>query len=181
MKAKLIELPFTLAGKQRLTLEFDKGKRNDFRKTFAELKDHDVRIEIKRWRKRRSLDANAYAWVLTDKISQATGVNKLTIYREAIKEIGGVSETVCVRSDAVDKLRQGWEAHGLGWQTDTTPSKLDGCTNVILYYGSSVYDSKQMAALIDSLVQDAQALGIETLPPAEIARLQSQWEEKQDD
>jgi len=66
----------------------------------------------------------------------------------------------------------------LGWQTDTTPSTLDGCTNVILYYGSSVYDSKQMAALIDNLVQDAQALGIETLPPAEIARLNSQWEVK---
>ena len=175
MKARLTELTFTLTGKQRLVLELE----GDFRQKFAELKDHDVRVEIKKWRKKRSLDANAYAWVLIDKIAQAARVDKITVYRQAIKEIGGVSQIVCAHTEAVDKLREGWEAHGLGWQTDTTPSKLDGCTNVILYYGSSVYDSKQMAALIDSLVQDAQALGIETLPPAELARLQSQWEEKQ--
>jgi len=34
---------------------------------------------------------------------------------------------------------------------------------IVVYYGSSTYDTKQMSALIDSLVQDAQALGIETL------------------
>ncbi len=174
MKAKLIELTFTLAGKQRLVLELE----DDFRKEFAELKGHDVRIEVKRWRKRRSLDSNAYAWVLIDRIAQATGVPKTEVYRQAIREIGGVSEIVCVRTKAVDKLREGWEAHGLGWQTDVMPSKIEGCTNVVLYYGSSTYDTKQMSALIDSLVQDAQALGIETLPPHEIARLNSLWGEK---
>ncbi len=176
MKARLTELTFTLTGKQRLVLELE----DDFRKKFAELKDHDVRVEIKKWRKKRSLDANAYAWVLIDKIAQATGVPKTEVYRKVIREIGGVSEIVCVRTEAVDKFREGWEAHGLGWQTDVMPSKIEGCTNVVLYYGSSTYDTQQMSALIDSLVQEAQALGIETLPPAEIARLNSQWEERQD-
>ena len=176
MKARLTELTFTLAGKQRLVVELEE----DFRKTFADLKDRDVRIEVKRWRKKRSLDANAYAWVLIDKIAQAARVDKITVYRQAIKEIGGVSQIVCAHTEAVDKLREGWEAHGLGWQTDVMPSKIPGCTNVVLYYGSSTYDTKQMSALIDSLVQEAQALGIETLPPAEIARLNSQWEERQD-
>ena len=54
-----------------------------------------------------------------------------------------------------------------------------GYKRIVVYYGSSTYDTKQMSALIDSLVQEAQALGIETLPPAEIARLNSQWEERQ--
>lgn len=174
MKGRLLDLSFTLNGKQRLVIELD----DDFRQDFAALKDHDVRVEIKKWRKKRSLDANAYAWVLIDKIAQATGVSKTEVYRKVIREIGGVSEIVCVRTEAVDKLREGWEAHGLGWQTDVMPSKIKGCTNVVLYYGSSTYDTKQMSALIDSLVQDAQALGIETLPPHEIARLNSLWGER---
>jgi hypothetical protein len=174
MKGRLLDLSFTLNGKQRLVIELD----DDFRQDFAALEDHDVRVEIKKWRKKRSLDANAYAWVLIEKIAQATGVPKTEVYRKVIREIGGVSEIVCVRTEAVDKFREGWEAHGLGWQTDVMPSKIEGCTNVVLYYGSSTYDTKQMSALIDSLVQEAQALGIETLPPHEIARLNSLWGER---
>jgi len=82
-----------------------------------------------------------------------------------------VSETVCVQDKAVDRLRQGWEQNGIGWQTDTMPSKLKGCTNVILYYGSSTYDTQQMSLLIDHIVQDAKALGIETMTPAELEAL----------
>ena len=175
MKARLIELTFTLAGKQRLVLELE----DDFRKKFVELKGHDVRVEVKRWRKRRSLDANAYAWVLMDKIAETTGVDKLAIYRQAIKEIGGVSDIIAVTDDAVERFRASWSDKGAGWQTEILDSK-DGYKRIIAYYGSSTYDTKQMSALIDSLVQEAQALGIETLPPAEIARLNSQWEERQD-
>ena len=174
MKARLTDLTFTLTGKQRLVLELE----DDFRKRFAELKEHDVRVEVKRYRKRRSLDANSYCWVLADKIAQATGVDKSTIYRQAIKEIGGVSDIIAVTDDAVDKFREGWAHEGVGWQTEILDSK-PGYKRIVVYYGSSTYDTKQMSALIDSLVQDAQALGIETLPPAEIARLNSQWEEKQ--
>ena len=114
MKARLTELTFTLTGKQRLVLELE----DDFRKKFAELKGHDVRIEVKRWRKRRSLDANAYAWVLMDRIAQATGVPKTEVYRQAIREIGGVSDIVAVPDNAVDKFREGWSKQGIGWQTE---------------------------------------------------------------
>lgn len=173
MKARLIDLTLTLDRRQRLVVELG----DDFRKKFAELKDHDVRVEVKRYRKRRSLDANSYCWVLADKIAQATGVDKSTVYREAIKEIGGVSDIIAVTDDALDKFRDGWSKQGVGWQTEVLDSK-DGYKRVIVYYGSSTYDSKQMAALIDNLAQDAQALGIETLPPHEIARLNSLWGER---
>lgn len=175
MKGRLVDLTFTLDGKQRLVIELD----DDFRQDFAALKDHDVRVEIKKWRKKRSLDANAYAWVLIDKIAQATGIPKTEVYRQAIREIGGVSDIVAVPDNAVDKFREGWSKQGIGWQTEILDSK-PGFKRIVVYYGSSTYDTKQMSALIDSLVQDAQALGIETLPPHEIARLNSLWGEKHD-
>ena len=123
----------------------------------------------------RSLDANAYFWVLCDKLAEATGQSKTDIYRASIREIGGVSDTVCVQDRAVDKLVQGWGKNGIGWLAETSPSKLPGCTNVTLYYGSSTYDRKQMSRLIDSIVQDCKAVGVETMTPVELARLTAAW------
>ena len=131
--------------------------------------------EINRIRKKRSLDANAYCFVLLDKLSADLQTPKEELYRRYVKEIGGVSETVCVPNKAVDKLVSVWESRGLGWQTDTFPSKLEGCTNVILYYGSSVYDTNQMSRLIDSIVQDCVAIGIETKSEEEINSLLNEW------
>ena len=131
--------------------------------------------EIKEHRQKRSLDANAYAWVLMDKLAEATNIPKEDIYREAIRNIGGNTETVCVQKKAADRIRSAWSKNGLGWLTEETPSKLDGCMNVILYYGSSTYDVVQMSRLIDNLVTDCKALGIETLPPEKLAAMTEDW------
>lgn len=131
--------------------------------------------ELVKTKKRRSLDANAYAWVLVDKIAAAIRIPKEEVYQNTIKGIGGVSDIVCVKDAAVDKLRQNWSRNGLGWQTETMPSKIAGCTNVVLYYGSSAYDTKQMSALIDRLIEDAKALDIETLPPDRLEALLNGW------
>jgi uncharacterized protein YbbC (DUF1343 family) len=86
-----------------------------------------------------------------------------------------VSSIVAVQNKAVDKFRKEWEDRGLGWQTETIPIKTEGCTGVIVYYGSSTYDTKQMARLIDAIVQDCQAIGIETRPQEEIDSLLEEW------
>lgn len=167
MRGRLADLSISLSGRQKLTIEID----GDFRTEFEQLRENDVEVSIKKFRKKRSLDANGYAWVLIDKISERTGIPKADIYRDHIRQIGGVSEIVCVRDKAVQKLRDGWSKNGLGWQTDTLPSKIAGCSNVVLYYGSSTYDSKQMSVLIDSLVDTAKQLGIETMSEMELYSL----------
>lgn len=150
-----------------LTLELN----GDFRAEYDRLKDQEVEVTIKKYRPKRSLDANAYAWVLIDKIADRMRLTKEEVYKDHIQTLGGVSETVCVRNQAVDKLIKAWESHGLGWCSYLFPSKLEGCTNVTLYYGSSTYDTKQMSALIDSLCQSCKVLGIETRPQEEIDAL----------
>lgn len=168
MRGRLRDLTFGPKGEQHITVTVQQ----DFREQFEQLRDSEVSIEIKRFHKRRSLDANAYAWVLIDKIAVATSVDKAEVYRQAIRSIGGVSEILCVQNAALEKFRAAWEQNGIGWQTDTMPSKLEGCTNVIVYYGSSTYDAQQMALLIDYLIQDAKSLGIETMSPSELQRLE---------
>ena len=152
----------------------------DFSTMFDDLWQHDIDIDIKKHSRKRSLDANAYCWALIDEIAKKTGLRKTDVYRHAIKEIGGVSDIICVMDKAVDRLRESWEKNGIGWQTDTLPSKVEGCTNVILYYGSSTYDSKQMASLIDSLIQDAEALGIPTITDEQAEKMIGKWVIKHD-
>ena len=177
MIGKLKDLTFNGDGTQNITVTVGVN----FRETYDALKDKEISIDIKQAHKQRSLTANGYAWVLIDKIAEKTGVKKSEVYRNAIREIGGVSDTVCVQDKAVDRLREGWEKNGLGWQTDTIPAKIPGCTCVVLYYGSSVYDSKQMASLIDSLIQDAEALGIPTISDQEAEKMIGKWAVKNDE
>lgn len=138
------------------------------------------RLEIKEHRERRSLDANAYFWVLAHKLAAETGLPVADVYRNAIKEIGGVSEHYCGTPDAVHKLCQTWGDKGLGWIAETYESKLPGMLNVTLYYGSSTYNTAQMGRLIDNVVQDCKALGIETETPQKLAMMMEAWDAQTD-
>lgn len=128
-------------------------------------------LTVKEYKKKRSLNANSYAWTLLDKLAERTGIAKTEIYRGLIKEIGGNNELVCVQDHALDWLCKYWESRGIGWIADKEESKLKGCTNVRLYKGSSEYDSTQMSRLIDLIVQECKQQGIETMTPQEIAAL----------
>lgn len=139
------------------------------------MRERAYTCEIKAYRKKRSLDTNAYFWVLCGKLAEATSQPKEQIYRESIRNIGGNSDTVCVIASAVNKLCESWHRNGLGWITESFQSKIPGCRNVTLYYGSSTYDGAQMARLIDNIVQDCRAVGIETLTPAELDALKDDW------
>lgn len=132
-------------------------------------------IEVKEKKKKRSLDANAYFWALTDELAKKLNKPKTDIYREYIKEIGGVSDMLCMLDKAVDKFCERWASMGIGYQTDRIQSKLEGCTNVIAYYGSSTYDTAQMSRLIDMAVQDCKQFGIPTYDREELDRLVQEW------
>jgi hypothetical protein len=140
--------------------------------------DEKISVRFSKHRRKRSLDSNAYAWVLMDRLSAKLLIPKEQIYRHYITEIGGVSDTVCVRTDSVNKLRETWAKNGIGWLSASFPSSTPGYTNVILYYGSSTYDTRQMHRLIELIVQDCKAQGIETADPAELQSLLESWDRK---
>lgn len=148
------------------------------RQLHESLKDADIEVTVKKWREKRSLNANAYAWALINQIAFKTKQKVTDVYRNAIREVGGNTDIVCVMDRAVERLRDSWEKNGIGWITETLDSKLDGCTNVILYYGSSTFDTAQMSVFIDSIVQDAKALGIETMTPQELEGLMVAYEKQ---
>ena len=160
----------------KIIISFEANEKSAAEAAYDDLKDAErLMVKLGKYRAKRSLDANAYFFCLLDKLAEKLNMSKIMLYKNYIKELGGVSETVCVQNKAVDKLVSGWEHNGLGWQTETYESKIPNCTNVILYYGSSTYDTAQMSRLISLLVDDCKEQGIETKTPDELARLISLW------
>lgn len=156
-----------------------KPEREDLGNAMAVVRKHKDRLydlEVKEHRKKRSLDANAYAWVLINKLADALRITPKEIYRQAIQNVGGNYEILPVKAEAAEHFKQVWEAQGLGWPcVDMGKSKIDGYRNLRAYYGSSTYSTTQMAQLIDILLQDCRALDIEVKSPEEIASIMGAW------
>ena len=138
--------------------------------------DMDVEVTVKKHKEKRSLDSNSYFWILCDKLAEKTGIPKSEIYKKAIKEIGGNSDVLCLKNEAVETFCKAWESRGLGWQTDRLPSKIGGCTNVVVYYGSSTYNTMQMWLLIQNIVDECKEQGIETMTPEELDSMMKGWD-----
>lgn len=132
--------------------------------------------ELKKATRQRSLDANAYCWVLCSKIAAAVGITKEEVYQRAIQE-GDQYLMCCVTDEDYDQFVRSWQSKGIGWRVQTLDDSGLGTKTVFAYYGSSVYDTRAMSRLIgDFLIPEAKALGIETMPEDEVRALLEAWE-----
>ena len=145
--------------------------------SLEKLKGDKLSIEIKKWRKKRSLDANSYCWVLCDRIakelSKESIITKEQIYKDAISQVG-TFEPMIIEEKAYDNFKRIWEKQGLGFIVQEVTRK-DKCIKVHCYYGSSTYDTKEMSLLIEIIVDLAKSLDIETKPKEEIESLLRSW------
>lgn len=141
--------------------------------------ENKLNVELKKWYKKRSKDANAYCWVLCDLIAKelskdGTVLTKEKIYQDGILQIG-TFEPMIIEERAYENFKRVWENQGLGFLIQEV-SKKDKCVKVHCYYGSSTYNTKEMSLLINLLVELAKSLNIETKSKAEIESLLKEWD-----
>ena len=131
--------------------------------------DRQKLFEVKEHKEKRSLNANAYLWVLVTKIADLMRTSKDEVYIEMLKRYGQ-GEMVSVRSDIdVTGLFKYFEERGT--------SSLNGkeFRHYMVFRGSSEYDTREMSVLIDGVVSECKDLDIETLTPVELMRLKENW------
>ena len=143
--------------------------------------DKEKKFEIKEYREKRSLDSNAYCWVLCDKIAKELSkdgkiITKEQVYQDNILQIGSF-EPMIVEEKALDNFKRIWNRQGLGFLVEEV-SRKDKCVKVHCYYGSSTYNTKEMSLLINLLVELAKSLNIETKSQQEINSLLESWDKK---
>lgn len=130
-------------------------------------KDLEKKFEIKEYRQRRSLSQNAYCWELIGQIADKMRMSKEYIYLKMLQDYGQ-SQIITVRADInVDGYFKYYEEAGTG--------QVNGkeFTHYKVYKGSSEFDTREMTIFIDGVIQEAQAIGIQTLTPTQIAELKS--------
>lgn len=131
-------------------------------------------VEIKQHRGKRSLDSNSYCWVLISKIAEVIGMDKDSVYIEMLRRYGQREpQLISVIAEGVPAIERATRNHC----TEVGESELNGklFKHLAILIGSSQYDSKEMATLIDGIVQDAKELEIETMTPQELNRLKENW------
>ena len=168
MRGRLIDASFGYNRKQRITIELD----SDFRNGYDKLKDFDVEITIKKWRARRSKDANAYFHVLVSQIAMAIGSTDEEVKRKLVKDYGvfkkdedgnyiGLKQPLSVDIDAI-------YPYTVFYKQIEENGKMKNC--YLVRKRTSEMDSAEMAQLIDRTIQEAQELGIDTDTPDQKSR-----------
>ena len=124
-------------------------------------------IEVKR--KKRSNKANSYFWELLQKLCEEMNLDVIKEYRNRVKELG-IFKQWELDTINVPTFVHLWEDRGIAWFVEKV-EEIDEKTVINAYYGSSSYNSKQFSRLLDNLIQDCKAVGIQTLDEKEIEEL----------
>lgn len=131
-----------------------------------------LNIDVRKFKNKRSLDANAYCWVLMSKIADVIGSSKEDVYENMLQKYGYFYKddegyiTITVKAEVdMSKITGHWKFY-----------KGNGkFSSYLMIKGSSEYDSAEMAKFIDAIVQEAKELGIETATPDELERIKKTW------
>lgn len=130
-----------------------------------------LQIISKPFRKKRSLDANAYMWVLLQQMAMALHTDKEAVYLQMLEKYG-VFTTLVVDPGKAERIVETLRVcKNFG---EITVKGKKGI-QIQYYYGSSTYDSEEMAHLINGIVHECNELKIQTISPDEIDRLKEEW------
>lgn len=149
---------------------------------YEELKNLELLdIKIRKYQKRRSLDANAYFHVLIDKLADKIGLSKPRCKNIIIGRYGQpfyideneTIEAVIKTNIPVSKMLENEMVHCM----PCGQKEEDGKELIFykIFRGSSTYDVGEMSILIDGTINECKELGIETLPPEELEKMLKKW------
>lgn len=133
-------------------------------------------LKIKERVHKRSLSANAYAWVLMEALAGKLGISREEVYREQIRNYG-TCQPLGIAQDCFERFKAAWESKGLGWIVIAVTERW-GQVEALAFPGTSTYNTKEMSRFIDGLVYECQQLGVETKAPEELKALLKKWEGK---
>lgn len=130
----------------------------------------DLRVTIRRWKERRSLDANGYLWVLLTKMALCLNTSKEEVYEEMLNRYGvpftdeDGGHVVVGVNKSINLKRAGHWKH---YKDD------EACSYWYLLKGTSEYDTAEMSAFLDRVIDECKEMGIETASPDEIERIKN--------
>jgi len=169
VKGRITNIGHGLEGDLTVTLSLPRQYTDDIKK----LLDADIDAEIKKWRERRSMSQNAYAWLLITKIAQCITppMNKEDVYVLMLKRYGQ-GGIISIQKDKADGVMRAFDYYMPKGEGEVNGKAF---LHMMVYVGSSQYDTKEMSVFLSGIVEEAKDLGIETLTPQELERMKGEW------
>ena len=128
-------------------------------------------VQVKEHREKRSLDANAYFHVLLSKIAEKTNVGLEEVKKRIVEDYGTVA--FVARIPATADLETIYKYSKLIGESKGTKTP---CNDWYIFKPTHELNTKEMARLIEGVIQEAKQLNIETKTPKELAEMMSLWE-----
>lgn len=131
-------------------------------------------IKVDKFRKKRSLDANALLWACIGDIANVLRADKWEIYLKLLRRYGQFTY-ICVKPHMVEAVKHQWrECEEVG-EIDINGKKA---VQLLCYFGSSTYNTQEFSILLDGVKSEMQELGL--TPPAseEMRRALETWEKQ---
>jgi hypothetical protein len=129
-------------------------------------KSDKLSITAKIWRNRRSLDANALLWACLGEIAAALKTDKWDVYLKMLQRYGKYTY-ICVKPNVVEAVKAQWrECEEVG------KVNINGqeAVQMLCYFGSSTYDSKEFSVLLDGVISEMKEMGLQPPPTGDIKR-----------
>ncbi|MCD8208521.1 MAG: hypothetical protein LUD72_11330 [Bacteroidales bacterium] len=135
------------------------------------LKGKPLTVELKHYRRRRSLEANSYSWVLTQKIAEVVGQSVAYVHNDMLRKYGQIAVLdgqliYVVLPDTETVYGEINESEGYHLRpTSQVKEGKDGkpYRTWLMLRGSHEYDAAEMSRFIDGIVSEAKELGVETI------------------
>lgn len=109
-----------------------------------------VDVRLKKYRKHRSIDANHLLWHCLGEIAKELQADKWEVYLQMLRRYGKFTY-ICVKPSAVEALKEQWRECEVIGEVDIHGEKS---IQMLCYFGSSTYDSKEFAILLDGVISE---------------------------
>ena len=117
---------------------------------------YNLDVSFDRHRESRSKQANKFLWACIGDICNATYEDKDKVYLDLLRHYGQFT-LVRIPKDAIDLLKRQWR------ETEVV-GEVDGKLDVLCYFGSHTYNSKEFARLLEGVKDMMRSAGLEPPP-----------------
>ena len=135
----------------------------------------ELEISVKQYRKKRSIDANACLWGCLGKIADALHMDNWSVYLFMLKRYGKFTHIMVV-PEAVEAMQLQWRETTVVGETYHDGKKM---VEMICFFGSSTYDSKEFSRLLDGVISDMKELHLETPADSEMRAIIADMERRE--
>ena len=97
-----------------------------------QLKDIKLSIQVKKWRKKRSINANNYFWKLLSEYSEEKNVDTIEEYKERVKRLG-IFRRFRIEDKDKKTFEIMWQDKGIAWFCETADTEY-----IFIFYFSII-------------------------------------------